>query len=199
MDQQQESHPGYVKKATMMQYVIIGLVVGFLGGVVLSVYKLDSFTGSQDGHDHGPAAESSQNRQSLMALEKEVEANPQNASAWRKLGNLYFDQQEHAKAINAYKKFLELSPGNPNVLTDLGVMYRRNGQPKKAIEKFDEAVAADPNHTQAMFNKGVVLYSDLNNREEAIKAWEKIVQIKPDAKAPDGTLVSDLIGQVKQN
>ncbi|MFW5906585.1 MAG: tetratricopeptide repeat protein [Desulfobia sp.] len=199
MDQQQDSHAGYVKKATMIQYVIIGLVVGFLGGVVLSVYKLDSFTGGQSSHNHGPAAESSQNRQSLAALEKEVEANPQNTSAWRALGNLYFDQQKHAKAIDAYKKFLELSPGDPNVLTDLGVMYRRSGQPEKAVEKFDEAVAADPKHTQAMFNKGVVLYSDLDNREGAIKSWEKIVQIKPDAKAPDGTLVSDLVEQIKQN
>lgn len=196
MSQQKKSPDGFVKKTTLIQFVLLGLVAGFLGGVVFSVYKLDSSSGVNQ-HDHGPAAEAPQGSQNLAALEKEVEEHPENASAWRDLGNAYFDQQKHSKAIKAYEKFLELSPDDPNVLTDLGVMYRRNGQPEKAIEIFDRAVEIAPDHTQAMFNKGVVLFSDLKEKEEAIQTWEKIVRINPDAKAPNGMLVSEVIEQIK--
>ncbi len=196
MSQQQNNSEGYVKKATAVQFVLLSLVVGFLGGVIFSVYKLD-YSGGEHQHQHGPQAGAGQGAQNLVALEKKVEANPEDASAWRALGNAYFDQQQHAKAIEAYNKFLELSPGNPDVLTDLGVMYRRSGQPEKAVVKFEEAIAIDPGHTQAMFNKGVVLYADLEQKEKAIQVWQKIVSIDPDAKAPNGMPVSQVIEQVR--
>ena len=82
---------------------------------------------------------------------------------------------------------------NPNVLTDLGVMYRRNGQPEKALEAFNRAMTVDPSHEQSRFNKGIVLRYDMNDREAAIEAWEKLLEINPDAMAPNGQPVSEAI------
>jgi tetratricopeptide (TPR) repeat protein len=109
------------------------------------------------------------------------------------LGNVYFDTNNVPKAIRAYEKSIELSPNNPNVITDLGVMYRRNGQPDKALEAFEMAIAVSPGHQQSRFNKGIVLRYDLNDRDGAVKAWEELLKINPNATAPNGQPLSEAI------
>ena len=125
--------------------------------------------------------------------------NPDNIEAWTQLGNHYFDTGNFAKAINAYNKSLALNPNNANVLTDLGVMYRRNGNPVEAVASFDKAIAVDPNHQTARFNKGIVQLNDLNDRAGAIKTWQELVAIKPDATAPNGQLISEIILEIQKN
>ncbi len=188
---------GYVKKETALLIAVVAVVAGFLGGAVFSVY----YTGpSQNIQSSAPPPSSgtaqeltSQQAGSILALEKEVAANPDNGSAWTQLGHIYFDTNKPAKAIRAYEKSLALQPDNPNVLTDLGVMYRRNGQPDKALEVFDKAIALNPRHEQARFNKGIVLKFDLNDREGAIQAWEELLKINPAATLSNGQPVSEAI------
>ena len=189
---------GLVKKETALLIAVVALVTGFLGGVVFSVYYTGSGQTVQSSAPHpsssSPAQDlTAQQAEGILALEKEVAANPENVAAWTQLGHLYFDTNKPAKAIRAYEKALELQPKNPNVLTDLGVMYRRNGQPEKAIEAFDKAIALNPRHDQSRFNKGIVLKFDLNDREGAIKAWEELIKINPAATLPNGQPVSEAI------
>jgi cytochrome c-type biogenesis protein CcmH/NrfG len=135
----------------------------------------------------------------ISTLEKEVAANPQDAEAWARLGHGYFDIDDPANAIRAYKKSLELKPGNANVLTDMGVMYRRSGNPQEAMRCFDKAAAIDPRHRQSRYNKGIVLMHDLKNPEAAIKAWEELVSIYPDAKTQEGIPLSDMIKKFRSS
>jgi cytochrome c-type biogenesis protein CcmH/NrfG len=128
-----------------------------------------------------------------LNLEQEVASNPTNVEAWTQLGHVYFDTDNPAKAIRAYEKSLELSPDDPNVLTDLGVMYRRNGEFEKALASFDRAITIAPSLEQPRFNKGVVLFYDLKDREGAIKAWEELLKINPNASTPNGQPLSEAI------
>ncbi len=134
----------------------------------------------------------------ILKLEEFLKDNPDNAEAWVQLGNLFFDTNRFTDSIEAYERSLELAPANPNVLTDLGVMYRRNKAPEKAVEAFDRAIAVAPTHETARFNKGIVFMHDLNNLEEAIRAWEGLVEVNPMAEAPNGQLVQNLITGLKQ-
>jgi tetratricopeptide (TPR) repeat protein len=97
----------------------------------------------------------------------------------------------------AYKKSLELNPQNADVWTDMGVMYRRNGQPAEAIKAFDKAIEINPRHEISRFNKGIVLLHDLNDQENAIRAWEELLKINPIAMAPTGQSVDQLVVQLK--
>lgn len=133
----------------------------------------------------------------IAHLEEEAAKKPDDANGWVQLGNAYFDTHQPEKAIRAYERSLEIAPGNPNVLTDLGVMYRLAGQPRKAVENFDKAMAADPRHEIARLNKGVVLLNDLGEREAALKAWEDLLAINPEATAPGGRRVADLVRELK--
>ena len=130
---------------------------------------------------------------SILQHEEELRRDPKNAESWEHLGNLYFDANDPGKAVNAYLKALELNPGNTSVLVDCGVMYRELRQYDKALEFFKKALAIDPKHEFALFNSGIVLYHDLDRKDEAMEAWRALVAINPNAKAPSGELVSDMI------
>jgi cytochrome c-type biogenesis protein CcmH/NrfG len=200
MAKQKSPEGNYVKKETMLIVALIALVIGFLGGVFYSALQSGT-TGSVQTASAPPQQQqqpglTSEQARTILALEQEVAANPTNADAWTQLGHVYYDTDNPAKAINAYEKSLELSPNDPNVLTDLGVMYRRSGQPEKALAAFDQAMSIAPNHEQSRFNKGVVLRYDLNDREGALKAWEELLKINPNALAPNGMPVSEAIKEL---
>ncbi|MFH1983356.1 MAG: tetratricopeptide repeat protein [Pseudomonadota bacterium] len=196
---------GYVKKETMLWVATITLVVGFLMGVVVTVYKsrselpvLSAPPQSQSpppqAGKQGPSVETAAR---IFELERLTNQNPNDAEAWTQLGNLYFDSENHEKAIEAYQKSLAMKPNDANVLTDMGVMYRRSGKPDEAIKAFDKAIAVDPRHEVARFNKGIVLMHDLNDIAGAVRSWEELVAVNPSAKSPNGQLVSELIERMQ--
>ena len=118
---------------------------------------------------------------------------PNKAENWIKLGNFQFDNQNPSAAVTAYENALRLKPGNANVLTDLGIMYRELHRFEDALKAFREAERVQPGHRNALFNQGIVLYYDLKRKNEAEAAWRKLLAADPNAHAPDGTPVSELI------
>ncbi|MFC1814899.1 tetratricopeptide repeat protein [Thermodesulfobacteriota bacterium] len=205
-----QGDPGneYVKKSTMLVFCFIALAAGFLGGVVLSVYKSGSAISlpvqtpqQQPAPPQGssPQGSSIDKARIIQALEKETSRNPDNLKAWIELGNAFFDTSQFEKAIPAYEKSLALNPNNADVQTDLGVMYRRSKQPQKAIVAFDKAIEIDPRHEASRFNKGIVLMHDLKDLQGAIKVWEDLVKINPLAKSPSGIPIKEMIEKMKQS
>lgn len=192
----------FVKKETMLTFCLLCLVIGFLGGIVFSVYK----SPGQAPSSGTPTVQPQQSQgispdmaKQFLELEREVAANPKNVEAWTQLGHLYFDTNQIKKAINAYNKSLELNPDDPDVLTDLGVMYRRDGDPAQAVATFDRAIAVNPLHETSRFNKAIVLLYDMKDKEGAIKAWEELIKANPMAAAPNGKLVSEIVEELKQS
>ena len=194
MAKEEKNGSGSVKKETLIIVAFICLGIGFLGGIAFSIYKTGPTmpvrppgTPQQmlppQPRPQGPTPE----QDSLIQdLELKTSMDPKDVASWTRLGNTYFDSNQYGKAISAYEKSLALAPDDPDVWTDLGVMYRRNKQPEKAIESFDKAIAADPRHETSRFNKGIVLMHDLEDRDGAIKAWEGLVRINPNAISPGG-------------
>ena len=201
MVEKKDKIEGFVKKETLLIVSVIMLIIGFLGGVVLTVYKSGPSLSVQQ-QAQNPTKEEAQTISNEMAarifeLEKKTSASPDDLDDWIELGHLYFDSNNFDKAIWAYNKSLELDPNNADVLTDLGVMYRRIGKPEEAIKSFDKAIELNPNHEIARFNKGIVLMHDLNDIEGAVKAWEELVKLDPEAKTPSGQSVKDMIQRFK--
>ena len=133
----------------------------------------------------------------IAAMEQNVLAKPKDAQNWTELGNLYFDTGQSRKAASAYERSLALAPDNADVLTDLGIMYREVGEYDKAVANFRRASSVNPKHENAMFNEGVVLYFDLKRKDDAMKAWQRLLAVNPGARAPDGQSVSDVIKNLR--
>jgi cytochrome c-type biogenesis protein CcmH/NrfG len=191
--QERKKDSGVIKKETMYIVVVFSLLIGFLSGVVLTVYKMP------DGCEvpHGAAAPTGDHRQhNLVEAKQLVEENPGDSRAWAHLGHAYFDTGQHENAIAAYTKSLSIAPDDPDVMTDLGVMYRRNGQPDKALEVFAGVLKIAPEHEPSRFNKGVVLLFDKGDQDAAFKTWEKLLEINPEAVTLTGQPLGEFMSEM---
>ena len=117
----------------------------------------------------------------IQQLEAIAKTNPGNVKAWIALGNAQMDTQRFAEAIISYQRALDLDPKNVDVRVDMGTCYRGVGQPQKAIEEYLKASKIDPKHPMAQMNAGVVYAYDLGRKAEAIKAFEKYLELAPNA------------------
>ncbi|WDP89085.1 MAG: tetratricopeptide repeat protein [Desulfobacter sp.] len=196
-----------VQKQTLYIAVLVAVTLGFLAGASYTSFKLAGAGGRGQAAVKDPHAGSQADAQAraeasvgaeILKLETFLKENPENAGAWVRLGNLFFDTNRFGDAIDAYEKSLTIAPGDPNVLTDLGVMYRRNKLPEKAVGAFDRAIAARPDFETARFNKGIVLMHDLNDLPGATQAWKELVKINPLAQAPGGRMVADLVRDLER-
>ena len=183
----------YVTLNTALIIGLIGLIAGFIGGNVYSLYKSGSMGSRQITPAGSSQAVTMDQSGRMLSLEREVENNPKNLAAWLELGNLYFDTGKFQDAIQAYSKYLSLNPNNANVWTDLGVMYRRSGNPAEAVSSFEKAIEMNPRHEQARFNKGIVLFYDLGNRDAALQAWQELIQINPNFQTTSGQTIKEFV------
>lgn len=202
----QQQDGDYVRKSTMYMAVAVALVVGaFLGVQVTSLYspapaqEKRAVSAPSQQAQNGPANQISPDVMGrILEMEQAVLKDPNDVAAWTKLGHLYFDTDQPKKAIPAYEKSLALKPNDPDVLTDLGVMYREDHQHDRALTTFEKAIAANPKHQIARFNKGIVLYFDLERKDDAMKAWRELLAINPDAKAPNGQPLKEMMQSLQQ-
>ncbi|MCX5864883.1 MAG: tetratricopeptide repeat protein [Deltaproteobacteria bacterium] len=199
--QPEQSPAGGFKKEIVLLIGLGCLIIGFLSGIVFSIYKTPAGAGAVKVAAGQPEAQAkkltAEQTQMLLQLELEVQKNPQNTEAWTNLGHLYFDSDQADKAITAYNKSLALAPNNADVLTDLGVMYRQAGNPQQAVASFDKAIQANTKHETARFNKGIVLLYDLKDQPGAVAAWQGLVSINPMATAPNGQLISEMLKEMQ--
>ena len=183
----------YVTLNTALIIGIVGLIVGFIAGNIYSLYKSGSIGPAQADIPRSSPSISMAQSARLLELEREVEKNPSNPAAWLELGNLYFDTGKHQDAIRAYLKYLGMNPNDSDVWTDLGVMYRRIGNPAEAVSSFDKAIELNPRHEQARFNKGIVQFYDMGNRDEAMKTWQELIAINPNFITTSGQTIKEFL------
>ncbi|HUL36693.1 MAG TPA: tetratricopeptide repeat protein [Thermodesulfobacteriota bacterium] len=180
-----------MKKETVILYVVIALLVGFICGAtagILWVTRGGEKTARVQKPQMAtpgapapapPARSSIETTSQIQTLKEIVKKDPKNLPAWVELGNLYFDTDQPKEAIEAYKQYLASKPDNPDVRTDMGIMYRKLGEFDKAIEEFKKAAQSDPKHINSRYNLGLVLLHDKQDMKAAIKAWEDYLKVDP--------------------
>ena len=183
----------YVTLNTALIIGIVGLIVGFIGGNIYSLYKSGAMGPQQSNVLSSSQGISTAQSSRMLSLEREVEKNPSHQAAWLELANLYFDTGKHQDAVQAYSKYLSLNPNNPDVWTDLGVMYRRIGNPVEAVSSFDKAIQLNPQHEQARFNKGIVQFYDLGDRDAALQTWQELIEINPNFVTTSGQTIKEFV------
>jgi len=182
-----------MKKETVILYILIALVVGFVGGATMGILwvtksaektamvQKPQMAPSGAPASAPPARDSMEVASQIQTLKEIVKKDPKNLPAWVELGNLYFDSDRPQEAIEAYRQYLAIKPDNPDVRTDMGIMYRKLGQFDKALEEFGKAAQSDPKHANSRYNIGVVLLHDKQDIKGAIKAWEEYLRVDPNS------------------
>jgi len=194
---------GKVHISTLCLTAVLCLLLGMYLGTLLPALRnahdsASSAPAQSPPHQMAaPAGQEADHADFHRDLEEAVKKNPQNLHAWIQLGNHLFDEHKPREAIRAYEHALAIKGDNPDVLTDMGSMYRQLGEFERAAEIFTRAGAINPQHEQSRFNLGVVLFFDLNRKDEARKVWRELLGINPEAKTPDGALLRAMLDEWK--
>ena len=182
-----------MKKETVILYVAIALVVGFVGGVTVGILWITkgaekpAMVQKPQMAPPGapmpapPARDSIEVASQIKTLKEIVKKDPKNLLAWVELGTLHFDSDQPKEAVEAYSHYLAVKPDNPDVRTDMGIMYRKLGQFDRALEEFRKAAQSDPKHVNSRYNIGLVLLHDKQDIKGAIKAWEEYLRVDPNS------------------
>ncbi len=137
-----------------------------------------------------------QTQDDTKLLEEFVKKEPGNVNAWVKLGNALMDTKRFGEAIEAYQKALAIDPKNVDVRVDMGTSYRGIGKPDVAVAEYKKALEINPRHLNARKNLAVVLAGDLHDNAQAIKEFEKVLEIAPNE--PDSAQIRQMIQQLKE-
>ncbi len=131
-------------------------------------------------------AESGRNDEALAVLNRASGIIDWDPELWNYVGVAYYNKGELDKALSSYEKALSLDPKYALVLANLGTvqfslaMRNRDREAlRKALDYFERAVAADPRYAGGYNGLGAI--RSLNgDREGAIQAWSKAVELEPD-------------------
>jgi hypothetical protein len=197
-----------VSSGTLIASIIAAFFVGYVVSAFVGGFRLDrglSGVGGPSAADRGPSdrgggtlfQQAPSMSEYIEVLEARVSENPGNQDLWTELGNAYFDSDRYLEAVDSYRRSLELDSGNANVWTDMGIMYRRIGEYDNALSAFDRAVAEDPAHQMSRFNRGIVLYYDLEDRIGAFQSWDELAKVNPDFRTPDGRTIVQMMRDLR--
>ncbi len=108
-----------------------------------------------------------------------VEANPTDIDSMIKLGDIYYDRNEPAKAIEIFKKAEKVDTENLHVQNDLGMLYMKTKKPDEAIAKFRKVLEIKPGFLNAHFYMGHIYRFDKNDDDKAIAHFEEVLSNNP--------------------
>jgi tetratricopeptide (TPR) repeat protein len=187
-----------VTSGTLIASIIAAFLVGYVVSAFVGGFRSNTASPEDSIGSSEPLFEEAPSRSEyVLELERKASRDPDDETIWTELGNAYFDGDQYLEAIDAYRRALEIDPGNANVWTDMGIMYRRIGEYREAVEAFDRAVAEDPSHQMSRFNRGIVLFYDLDDRVGAFQSWDELVKLNPNFRTPNGRTIVQMINGLR--
>lgn len=134
--------------------------------------------------------------QAAPLLEK-LKADPNNPELLANIGNIYYDTQQYATAIDFYRRSLKAQPSNAGVRTDMATAYWYSGNADGAIAEFNKALTYQPNNANTLFNLGIVKWQGKMDVDGAVAAWQKLLDTNPTYEGKEK--VQQLIAQAKKH
>ena len=180
--------------------LLVGLLLGFLATYLLVRNRdlgplvLRDVPGLMSG---GPIEAQANERIDALIQQAEgrLEQNPGDFQALTELANLNFDRDDFQGAIDYYGRALEINPDDATVRTDMGTALYYLDRVDFAAAEFEKSLSIDPTHPQALFNMGVLLLEERNDRAGALQLWERLVATNPGY--PQIGMVREEIARVK--
>jgi cytochrome c-type biogenesis protein CcmH/NrfG len=126
-----------------------------------------------------------------------VSKDPSDYDSLVKLGNLYYDGQQFANAIQYYERALVIHPDNPDVRTDMGTAFWYTGNADKALAELQTSLKYRPGHPQTLFNLGWVRWQGKTDPKGAVEAWQSLLKANPDY--PGKQQVEQYIAKAKEH
>lgn len=95
------------------------------------------------------------------------------------MANMYLDKKDTANALLTINEGRQKFPEDATLITQGLNIYLSSGRDAEAFSQNEEAIKADPNNAVLYYIKGN-LADKLGKMEEAVTAYKKSIEIKPD-------------------
>ena len=116
----------------------------------------------------------------LDRLQARLREAPNDKHAWYLAAHLYFSLKDFRRTEEALKKTIELDPSNLSAYAMLGGVYGAQGRLDDARQEFETWALRQP-RSVAAHTMIAMLLENQNKQEEARKAYQKILEIDPNA------------------
>ena len=185
--------------------LLLGVALGYLfrGSASPSVQAApNSIANGQQGQGGPHQQPSDAEKQAMLTqaaapLIDAVNKDPNDYDSLIKLGNLFYDGQQFATAIQYYERALTIHPENPDVRTDMGTAYFYNGNADRAITELQTSLKYRPGHPQTLFNLGWVKWQGKQDPKGASEAWQQLLKENPNY--PQRQQVEQYIAKAKEH
>jgi tetratricopeptide (TPR) repeat protein len=114
-----------------------------------------------------------------------LNSDPNNPALLAGIGNLYYDAQQYAVAVDYYERALAAKPEDAAVRTDLGTSYWYMGNADQAIAEFNKALSYEPTNPNTLFNLGLVKWKGKHDAAGAQADWSKLLAANPSYQGKD--------------
>jgi cytochrome c-type biogenesis protein CcmH/NrfG len=184
--------------------LLVGVAVGYLarGSASPQTAAVQAQAATQAGMGSAPQAPSPEQMRQMAEAEAapliaQLKSDPNNSDLLYKVGNIYYDAQQYADAVNYYERCLKLNPKATDVRTDMATAYHFMGKTDRALQEYGEVLKIDGTHANALFNTGMVKWQDKQDMSGAIVAWKRLLETNPQYAQRDK--VQKLIAQAEQH
>lgn len=104
---------------------------------------------------------------------------PDDLDALRALGNIAYDRNDPARAMDFYRRYLAKKPDDLGIQTDLATMQLAKKDYDAALAGYQAVLRSDPNFFQAQFNLAIA-YRAKGEDEQALAALRRAREIASD-------------------
>jgi tetratricopeptide (TPR) repeat protein len=118
----------------------------------------------------------------LMGKLKSDENNPDLLTS---VGNIYYDAQQYAIAVDYYGRALKTKPDAASVRTDMATAYWYMGDADRAIAEYNKVLTTAPNNSNALFNRGLVKWRGKKDAAGALEDFKKLMAVDPNYAGKD--------------
>jgi tetratricopeptide (TPR) repeat protein len=134
---------------------------------------------------------SSQTEAAGVSLSRARELDPDNPGIWFAQGSLALRDGRPGEGLELLRQGLRRDPRNANAYFDVGNAHILLNQPRLALEAFKRAAELRRDFWEAINNTALVLY-ELDQVDQAIVHWRRVLQIQPEAAEPNLALAAAL-------
>lgn len=96
---------------------------------------------------------------------------------WVNLGIVHAQAERDDEALASFQTATEVAPGFPAAGNQMGMLLRRMGRFEEADQAYAQALEADPDYALAHLNRGVLLDMYMGQPIEALKHFERYLEL----------------------
>jgi cytochrome c-type biogenesis protein CcmH/NrfG len=134
-------------------------------------------------------------QEAVSAFQRCTRLRPAEVKGWVNLGAALDAMGKGADARAAYRTALGHAPDDEIALCRLGASLYAGGSKTAAMDTLRVALAKYPRSYCALFTLGVA-FADAQMYDEAIRAWEKVVEVAPDT--PEAQSAKESIATLRE-